>query len=798
MIENNKQAPGQPGEKPHWLSGAKSGIGKSLNAGSNVSFSLSHGIINEVYFPREDIVCINQFGLIVTNGKNFFSEETTGTIHETKMYADGIPGYTIINTCKKSKYIIEKEIITDPERNSLYQLTKCKVLAEKASNYHLYLFISPHIKNNGDGNNGWIGDHKGVPMLFAERDGVTFAVACSIPWKKRTVGYKGASDGVKELRESKKIVNEYESAYRGNIMLTAEIDLNHEANNEMVIVVGFGSSETEAGHHALASLFNGFANAKKKYISEWQAWQKSLLSLSSSNKTIGKNFRTSAAVLKINTAKSFLGGTLASMSIPWGELRTEDELGGYHLVWPRDLVETSWGFLALDAKENVLQVVNYLAATQEADGRWPQNMWLDGKPYWMGLQMDQVALPLLIVNSCYQYELLDESRLTRYWENIRLATEFIITNGPFTQQDRWEIQPGISIFTIATEIAALLAAAEFAEIFHELAIAKYCRETADFWNENIEAWTYATDTALSKKYNVEGYYIRINPTEIPIDDNKETCIKISYKDGKRAYPAVDIISVDALALVRFGLREPDDPRILNTLKLIDGELKVETPNGPCWHRFTNDAYGEDDEGNPFYEAGKGRAWPLLTGERAHYEVAAGNIKGAKKLLQAMDKFSYHGMLPEQIWDREDIPEKELFFGKYTGSAMPLTWAHAEYIKLCHSIKHKRIFDMPELTFKRYIVEKKKCNFSAWRFDMQTKKISPQKEFLRIEVLSPALIHFTTDNWHTTKEIETQTCGFNIHVADISIQNLSEGEIIFTFFWKGSNKWEGKNFSVMIV
>jgi glucoamylase len=354
------------------------------------------------------------------------------------------------------------------------------------------------------------------------------------------------------------------------------------------------------------------------------------------------------------------------------------------------------------------------------------------------------------------------------------------------------------LFTIATEIAALLAAAEFAEIFHEPEVAEYCRETADFWNENIEAWTYATDTALSRKYGVEGYYIRINPTDIPIDENKEVCINLRYQEGKRAYPAVDIISVDALALVRFGLRKPDDPHILDTLKLIDAELKVDTPNGPCWHRFTNDAYGEDDEGNPFNKSGKGRAWPLLTGERAHYEVAAGNIKGATKLLKAMDAFAYHGMLPEQIWDTRDIPGKELFFGKHTGSAMPLTWAHAEYLKLCHSIGHKRIFDMPEHTFTRYIVEKTKCNFSVWRFNMQTKKISCQKEFLRIEVLSPALIHFSSDNWSTTNEIETKTCGFDIHVADISIHNLPAGELIFTFFWKLSNKWEGKNFTVAIV
>jgi glucoamylase len=661
----------------------------------------------------------------------------------------------------------------------------------------LYTFVSPHIKNNGHENNGWLGEYKGVPMLFAKRDGVAIAVGCSVPWKKRSVGFKETSDGYKELQQNRKLVHEYEQANHGNVMLVAEIDT--EGSDEIIIAVGFGSDETAAANHAVCSLLDGFHTSKEKYIAEWKRWQKQLGNVMSSNNTIGKNFRVSAAVLRMNESKDFPGGILASMSIPWGEVRTEDDLGGYHLVWPRDLVESSWGLLALDSKEDALRIVNYLVSTQEANGRWPQNMWLDGTPYWTGLQMDQVALPLLIMSTCYHYRLLDVQKLKRYWESIRLAAGFILANGPATQQDRWEIQSGISPFTIATEIAGLLAAAEFADMFEEYEMANYCRETADFWNENIETWTYAMDTDLSKKFGVDGYYIRINPTALPINEVKDVCIRMSYlKDEKKDYPAVDVISTDALALVRFGLRKADDPAILNTIKLIDGLLKVETPGGPCWHRFTYDAYGEDEEGKPFYNVGVGRAWPLLTGERAHYEVAAKNLKEARRLLQAMEAFSYHGMIPEQIWDTADIPEKGLFFGKYTGSAMPLTWAHAEYIKLCRSIRQKKIFDMPQHTYERYIINDKKSDYSAWRFTMQLKKISKKKKFLRIEVMAASSIVWSADNWKTKSKTDTKDTGFGIHIMDISLGDLYSQEIVFTFFWKEANKWENKDFRVAIV
>ena len=128
--------------------------------------------------------------------------------------------------------------------------------------------------------------------------------------------------------------------------------------------------------------------------------------------------------------------------------------------------------------------------------------------------------------------------------------------------------------------------------------------------------------------------------------------------------ASHLISPDALALVRFGLRAADDPRIRDTAKVIDALLKVETPSGPAWHRYNDDGYGEHEDGSPFDGTGIGRGWPLLTGERAHYELAAGRVENAKRLLTALESFANEsGLIPEQVWDAPDIPERELHFGR---------------------------------------------------------------------------------------------------------------------------------------
>jgi glucoamylase len=346
----------------------------------------------------------------------------------------------------------------------------------------------------------------------------------------------------------------------------------------------------------------------------------------------------------------------------------------------------------------------------------------------------------------------------------------------------------------------MLAAADFAEEAGETEMAEFLRATADCWNSQIEDWTYVRVTDLARRAGVEGYYIRIAPDDLLEHQGPADCtVKIkNLPGGTQTFPAGEIVSVDALALVRFGLRAADDPRILNTLKVIDATLRTETETGPVWHRYTHDGYGEKKDGGAFDGAGIGRGWPLLGGERAHYEIAAGNTKEAARLLDVMGaQTSPGGMIPEQVWESEDIPAYQLFNGHPSGSGMPLVWAHSEYLKLARSLDDGAVFDTPPQTVQRYIREKRVSPQIIWRFNHQIKVLAPGKT-LRLEVLAPAQLRWSIDEWLTSNEEISHNTGFGVHIIDLVRDKLPKGSILrFTFYWPEAKRWEGNDFEIKV-
>jgi glucoamylase len=702
---DNLPAPGGPGLEPRWTSSAKSGVGTAFDGRSLVWFTVSHGILDEIYYPRVDQANTRDFGLVVTdagapNDAPFFSEEKRDTGSVVHLLAAGVPGYRLVNTCSRGRYQIEKTIVTDPERDVIVQRIRFRPLARSLESYRLFALLAPHIANQGYGNDGWCDEYKGIPMLFAQRGDVSLALVCSSGWRARSCGYVGVTDGWRQLREHRQLI-EYTEARDGNIALTGEIDLaaaecirDDRRVAELVLVLAFGSGPAEAAQRARMTLASSFDRIAEAYVSGWRGYHERTLGPEPPRQSLEPNemrvsaehelaalangemradapagsgdprdrtpielptsvvdlYYTSTAVIACHEDKRAIGAVIASLSIPWGQTKGDHELGGYHLVWPRDLVESAGALMAAGHCNLARRTLRYLFSTQEADGRWPQNMWLDGTPYWRGIQLDETAFPILFA------ELLrreDELKDLDPWPMICRAAGFIVRHGPATEQDRWEEDGGFSPFTLAVEIAALVVAADYAERAGDVDTAVVLRDTADAWNESIERWTYVTGTEFARLAGVSGYYTRIAPPENADGSRGADGLPDGYVPVKNRPPGCDrapyqnLVSPDALALVRFGLRDANDQRVVNTVRVIDSLLCRRTRMGPIWYRYNNDGYGEHEDGAPFDGVGVGRGWPLLAGERAHYELARGRPEAALRLLGVMRaQTSDGGMLPE--------------------------------------------------------------------------------------------------------------------------------------------------------
>jgi glucoamylase len=785
-----RRAPGWPGSPARWTSAAKTGVGTALG-GSAIWFTLSHGILNEIYEPRMDQAATRDLGLVITAARGYFSEEKRHALHQVDCPLPGVPFYRLTSTCTQGRYRLHKEVLTDPARPVVIQRVRFVPLRGQRDQYRVHALLAPHLDNQGAGNTGWAGTYQGLPGLFASRAGHALCLLSSTGFRACSVGYVGVSDGWQELRTHGELRWGNTLAEDGNVALTGELALD---GPELVLALGFGRGPEEAAHQARASLVEGFEPLLREYAGRWQRWHEGL------RRSPGQPLvATSAMVLKVHQSKHLPGAILASLSVPWGASRGDGDLGGYHLVWPRDMVEAAGALLAAGAKEDARAALVYLAATQQADGHWPQNMWAEGKPYWNAVQMDETALPILLVDLARREGALLEGDLggSGFWPMVKRAAAFLVRNGPVTQQDRWEEDGGYTPFTLAAEISALLAAADLAELAGEPGLAPYLRETADCWNAQVERWLFVQGTTLAGSLGVAGYYVRVTSPDLEGGDG---FVPIKNRPPAEAVqPAEAVISADALALVRFGLRAADDPKMVDTVRAIDALLRVETPAGPCWHRYTGDGYGEQADGSPFDGTGVGRAWPLLTGERAHYALALGERREAERLRATLEGFAGDGrLLPEQIWDSAAVPARDLRLGGPAGSAMPLVWAHAEYLKLVRSLADGRPFDTPPQTTRRYLEEEVGSRLTPWRFNHRIREL-PRARTLRIETLAPAIVHWGVGGWATACDTETTDSGLGVHYVDLPTETLAPGsEVGFTFYWREPGRWEGEDFEVKIA
>ena len=579
---------------------------------------------------------------------------------------------------------------------------------------------------------------------------------------------------------------EYAKAGPGNVALMAELP------RRVVLALGFGSSAESAATLAIGCLLQPFDSLLQQHIAPWQAWQaersdRHAVALDIPP-ALAEEFLVSTVVLRSHQDKTYPGAMVASLSIPWGD--TGNERGGYHLVWPRDLVETAGALLALGAEQEARDTLRYLIATQIEDGHWHQNQWLGGTPYWQGIQLDETALPVLLAAALEEREALSGIEVE---DMVRRALGFIARTGPATDQDRWEENAGVNPFTLAVCIAALVAGAELLPP----PASEWALELADFWNSNIERWTSVAGTPLAERLGVPGYHVRVSATpSLEEPAGLRHVVSIRNRPGDITISADEEIGTEFLQLVRFGLRSADDPLILASIRVSDALLKTETPSGPVWHRYNGDGYGEHDDGRAYDGTGTGRGWPLLTGERGHYELAAG--RDPLPYLEAMAAMaSPGGMLPEQVWDAEPIPSRRLLLGRPTGSAMLLVWAHAEFIKLLISRQLGHPVDRPRSVWRRHRGRRPDAQHAFWWQHAPVDSIHAGQRLV-ISLPRPAIVHWGRDGWCRTKDEATHDSGLGFHTATLDGGHPPfGGRVDFTWRWQETGAWQGRDYTVAV-
>jgi glucoamylase len=425
-------------------------------------------------------------------------------------------------------------------------------------------------------------------------------------------------------------------------------------------------------------------------------------------------------------------------------------------------------------------------ALQRNDGSWPQNCFADGTPYWVAVQLDEVAFPVLLAAKLREENALAPLEGTAAM--VRRAVAFLVANGPISAQDRWEEDAGISPFTLGVVIAALVAAGAFLSGDE----AAYAAALADDWNERIEAWTYAEGGALAERFGVRGYYVRIGPS--PSQAGLRGRVAVRNRNGLDI-EATQLVGMDYLWLVRLGLRRADDPRIVDTLRVTDTVLRADTPSGVAFYRYNEDGYGEHADGAPFDGAGIGRPWPLLTGERGHYEVQAG--RDPTPWLAAMTRMTGRGgLIPEQIWDSHPIPARGLEPGKPSGSAMPLVWAHAEFLKLLIACAQGRPVELLHDVEQRYAVPRAAAAWH-WRLDLPFPTL-PAGRDLVVDLPRPFRLHVGFDGWQAVRDVASTAAPFDRHVVRLEQERLRGHAMIdFTFHFTDDDRWEGADHHVAV-
>lgn len=683
-------APGAPGARALWTGGDKDGFGTSTTSASLVWHTLGGGELTEVYYPNLGTPAVRDLQFVVSDGKSWVDREREDTRHSLSLTDPRSLSYRQVNTDPDGRYRITKTYTTDPLRSALLIRVHFESLTNKP--LRLYALYDPSLSGNGDDDSG---STAGTALVASDAKAASALVAAPA-FTKTSNGYLGASDGWSDLQADDAMDWNYTSAPDGNVVQTGRLELTGKAKSQdATLALGFGPSALAARSAANASLTAGYGAAEAAYQSGWHDY---LAGRARPRSVVGHEelYDVSLMVLAASEDKTYRGAGIASPTMAWVWGLIPGYNGPYHLVWSRDLYEMATAQIAAGDRAAAGRALDYLwTRQQQSDGCLPQNSNLDGSPHWGGLQLDEVADPILLA---WQLGRTDADT----WSHVERAAECILAKGPATQE-RWENASGYSPASIGAEIAGLVCAAQIAQANGASDLAARYRSIADDWRARLAHWTVTSNGPLSRS----PYFLRLS-----VDGDANAGTTYTIADGGPTVDQRTVVDPSFLELVRLGVLRADNPDVLSTLPVVDRELGVDTPNGQFWHRFNHDGYGETPDGRPFgTNDGIGRLWPIFAGERGEYELAAGQLAGdlataraaATTRLDAIANTANDGlMLPEQVWD--DNPPAGTDGrtpGTGTGSATPLGWTHAQFVRLAWSIDAGRPVERPSLVSCRY-------------------------------------------------------------------------------------------------
>ena len=504
----------------------------------------------------------------------------------------------------------------------------------------------------------------------------------------------------------------YERA-EDKVVLLGRLESSVESLSDTV-ALGFAEEQDEqaALTEAEAALSTPFERVERRYARSWQSYLDGIDVPESVDGELAAQYRTAAMTVKAADSKRYPGAGIASPSVPWGDKVQADEPAdyGYSYVWARDLYQTFTAFEAMGDVQSAIEATEYIYEYQQRDtGFLPQNTFVDGRTRWGGEQMDEIAFPAVMAYQLKERHGYGPESASYSAEDVVRSAGYVAANGPRSQQQRWEEEGGYSPSTVAAEIAGLVAAADIAADAGHRADAIALLGMADHWHRNVEA-LLATTTGAGGHTNTP-YYFRVSDAGDP-----DTHTMRTHNNGGGTFDEREVIDGGFLELVRLGVRPATDPVVENSVAEYDDELLVETPNGPGWYRYTGAGYGEKD-GSEWFRAGvpwsadmrgKGRLWPIFTGERGEYELARptdDRYFDPAALLATIQRFANEArVLPEQVWDRDDHNPYGWEFGEGTSAATPLCWSNAQYVRLAHSVAAGEPVETPAVVADRYAAD----------------------------------------------------------------------------------------------